>query len=107
MRSRRGGVETAVERVEQRPVDARRRVDEPGGVDQVARPLLVDVHRGVGKGPGHVAHPAGVVEMDVGHGHAGQRPRAHAERSRGRRAAPRTELWLPVSTSTGASPCTR
>ena len=71
-RSARRGVEAAVERVEQRPVDACRRVDEPGRVGQVARPLLVHVDRGRGKGAGHVADTACVVEVDVGDRHPRQ-----------------------------------
>ncbi len=35
-------------------------------------PLLVHVHGGGRKGPGDVAHPAGVVEVDVGDGDPGQ-----------------------------------
>ena len=65
-------VHPAVERVEQRPVDPRRGVDEPRRVGQVPRALFVDVDGGRGKGPGDVAHPAGVVEVDVGDGDAGQ-----------------------------------
>ena len=72
-------VEPSVERVEQRAVDPGRRVDQPGGVGQVAGPLLVDVHRGPGEGPGHVAHTAGVVEVDVGDHHPGQVRGAHPE----------------------------
>ena len=33
---------------------------------------LVDVHRGLRERRGHVAHAPGVVEVDVGDGHAGQ-----------------------------------
>ncbi len=45
----------------------------------MAGPFLVHVDGGGGKGPGHVAHTAGVVQMDVGHRHPGQVTRAHAE----------------------------
>ena len=38
----------------------------------MASALLVHVHGGVREGPGHVTHAAGVVEMDVGDGDAGQ-----------------------------------
>ena len=66
-------------------------------------PLPVDVDGGGGKGPGHVAHPAGVVEMDVGDGHPGQIVGPEPQLvQRGRSAG--TELWLPVSTRTGAGP---
>ena len=91
----RRGVEAAVERVEQRPVDPCRRVDEPGGVGQVARPLLVHVDGGGGKGPGHVAHPAGVVEVDVGHRHPGQLRRARPRVWSSASSSTGTELWLP------------
>ena len=78
-----------------------------GRVGQVAGSLLVHVDGGPGEGAGHVADPAGVVEVDVGDDHSGQVVRA---RARARRAASRstgTEDWLPVSTRTGASPSTR
>ena len=73
------GVEPAVELVEQVAVHASRRADELLGVGQVSGPLGVDVDRGVGKGAGHVAHPAGVVEVDVGHGHPGQVVGRHSQ----------------------------
>ena len=66
------GVEPPVERVEQVAVDHGRGVDEAAGVDQVAGALLVDVDGGLGEGPGHVAHAAGVVEVDVGDHDVGQ-----------------------------------
>ena len=75
----RGGIEAAVEGVEQRPVDAGGRVDQPGRVGQMASPLGVHVDGGRGEGPGHVAHPAGMVEMDVGDDDSGELVRAHAE----------------------------
>ena len=55
-----------------------RRADQAVGIDQVRAPLLVDVHGGPGKGPGHITDPAGVVEVDVGDGHAGQVAGRHA-----------------------------
>ena len=54
------------------------RADQPLRVDQVAGALLVHVHGGLREGPGHVADPAGVVEVDVGDGHAGQVAGGHA-----------------------------
>ena len=57
----------------------RRRVRRAGRVDEVAGALLVDVDGGVGKGAGHVADAAGVVEVDVGDGDAGQVVGADAE----------------------------
>ena len=72
-------VEAAVEGVEQRPVDAGRRVDEPRRVGQVPRPLLVHVHGGRGEGTGHVAHAAGVVEVDVRDSDPGQLGGADAD----------------------------
>ncbi len=68
------GVEPAVERVEQRAVDPGGRVDQPGRVGQVPGALLVHVDGGRGKGPGHVADAAGVVEVDVGDRHARPAP---------------------------------
>ncbi len=44
----------------------------------MAGALFVDVHGGLRKGPGHVADAAGVVEVDVGDGHAGQVSGSHA-----------------------------
>jgi hypothetical protein len=38
----------------------------------MASTLFVDVHRGLGEGAGHVAHPTGVVQVDVGDHHPGQ-----------------------------------
>lgn len=38
----------------------------------MAGPLRVDVHRGLGEGPGHVAHPTGMIEVNMGDDHAGQ-----------------------------------
>ena len=67
-----GGGQPAVEGVEQVAVDHGRGVDQPGRVDQVAGPLLVDVDGGLREGPGHVAHAAGVVEVDVGDHDVGQ-----------------------------------
>ena len=55
-----------VEAVEQRAVDARRAVDEPGRIDEVARAALVHDHGGDGEVGGEVADGAGVVEVDVG-----------------------------------------
>jgi hypothetical protein len=69
---RRGRVEPSVEAVEERAVDLLGRRHQPGRVDQVAGAALVDVDRRLRERPGHVADPAGVVEVDVGHGHAGQ-----------------------------------
>ena len=45
----------------------------------MARSLGVHVDGGVGEGAGHVAHPAGVVEMDVGDDDSGELVRADAE----------------------------
>ena len=104
-----GGVgrrEAAVERVEEVAVDEGGAVDELGGVDEVAGALLVDVHGGLREGGGHVAHPAGVVEVDVGDGDAGQVVGGDASSSSAARSAG-TEDWLPVSTRTGAVPVTR
>jgi hypothetical protein len=39
----------------------------------------VDVHGGPREGGGHVAHPAGVVEVDVGDDDGGEGVGAHAE----------------------------
>ena len=74
----RGRGQPAVEGVQEVAVHAGRRTDQAVRIDQVAGPLLVDVHGGPGKGPGHIAHPAGVVEVDVGDGHAGQVAGRHA-----------------------------
>ena len=67
-----GRRQAPVQRVEEVPVDHGRRVDQSARVDQVAGPLLVDVDRGLREGEGHVAHPAGVVEVDVGDHDVGQ-----------------------------------
>ncbi len=67
-----GRVEAAVEGIEEVPVDHGGRADQAFGVDEVAGALLVHVHRRLGEGPGHVAHPSGMIEVDVGHGHPGQ-----------------------------------
>ena len=69
---RRCGVEPAVEGIEQWPVDERRRLDEAGRVNQVPGALFVDVDGRRRKGPGHVPHPTGMVEVDVRHGHPRQ-----------------------------------
>ena len=79
----RRGVESAVEGVEQRPVDACCGVDEPGRIGQVPRPLLVHVDRGRGKGAGHVADAACMVEMDVGDRHPGQFPGTDTDLAQG------------------------
>ena len=100
------GVETSVERIEQRAVDAGRGIHQARRVGEVAGALLVHVHGGPGKGAGDVAHATGVVEMDVGHGHTRQVGGAHAQKSSTSRRAG-TELWLPVSTRTGAVPASR
>ena len=80
MRSASTGIEPAVERVEQVAVDHRRRVHELGRIGEVTRALLVHVDRRVRKGAGHVAHAAGVIEVDVGDGDARQVVGADAER---------------------------
>ena len=78
--ARRGcGVEAPVQGVEEVAVDHRRALDEPLRVDEVPGALLVDVHRGVREGVGHVADAAGVVEVDVGDGDAGEVVAADAE----------------------------
>ena len=97
---------TAVQRVESGAVHRGRRQDQAARVHQVACPPRMDVNSGVREGPGHVADAAGVVEMDVRHGHAGQilGPRPWLARASSKAVA---ELWLPVSTRTGAGPSTR
>ncbi len=51
----------------------------PGGPGQRgAAPPRVYVNGGLGKLPSDVADTSGVVEVDVGHGHAGQVPGGHA-----------------------------
>ena len=72
-------IEPAVERVEQVAVDHRRAVDEPVRVDEVAGALLVHVDGRVGKRAGDVADAAGVVEVDVGDGDAGEVGRRDVE----------------------------
>ncbi len=94
-------VEPAVEGVEERPVDPGRRVHQAGGVGQVAGPRRVHVHGGRRESPGHVAHPAGVVQVDVGHHHPGQigRPEPQAgqrgQQHRHRRLAARLHQHRP------------
>src|SRR5271169_1261595 len=58
-------VETAVEGVEERPVDAGRRIDEARWVSQMPGSLLVDVDLRRRKGAGDIADPTGMVEVDV------------------------------------------
>ena len=103
----RRGVEPPVERVEQRPVDAGRRVDQPGRVGQVPGPFLVDVDGGGRERLGRRCR-----RRRRGRGGCGSPPRppappgptpiwASAASSTG------TEVWLPVSISTGAEPSIR
>ena len=104
MRSLGGRGQPAVEVVEQRPVDPGGRVDQPARIDQVPGALLVDVDGGAREGGGDVADPSGVVQVNVGDGHA--RPALPAATPWSSSAFSRagTELWLPVSMSTGAGP---
>ena len=99
----RGRVEPAVERVEQGAVDPGGRVHQAGRVGQVPGPLLVHVDGGAGEGPGHVAHPAGVVEVDVGDHHPGQidGPEAQAGRARPGAPAPTTGSRSPPAPAPG------
>ena len=68
--------------------------------------LLVHVDGGVGEGVSDVAHSAGVVEVDVGDDDAGQVVGGDPEVVEGR-SKDGTDVWLPVSTSTGAGPVIR
>ena len=102
-----GGVEPAVERVEQVAVDHGRRAHEPGGIGEVAGAALVHVDGGVRERPGHVADAAGVVEVDVGDDDAGQVVGADPEGVELGEQRRRPTTAHPVSTSTGASPSTR
>ncbi len=61
-------------------VDLCGRCDEAARVGQVPGPALVHVHRRLGKGPGHVSHTPGMVEVDVGDHHPRQLPGRDAER---------------------------
>src|SRR5690606_38881735 len=78
-----GGRQPPVERVEQVAVDHRRAAHQPGRVDEVPGPPLVHVDRRLGEGRGHVAHPAGVVEVDVGDRHTRQLAGVDAELGQG------------------------